>query len=863
MAASMSQKDGQLCINKTTEKKTKTGKSRRETAVQGTNDSSIVSKCSMASVGYFSDPYLHCFVSKTTRRSPLIHRGYYVRAKAVDFFLKKFLETYPQNNQIVSLGAGFDSTYFRLRSEGVLTNTSFCEVDFPEVVQRKNAVIQSNEDLKNLIPGLKTQGAKKNPLIEINTRNYKLLGVDLTQLNTLEACFNLCGVDWDTPTLLLSECVMTYMTRRCSSAVVKWAGEAFSEAVFILYEQINPNDAFGKFMQNHFQLIGSPLKCINSFPTLHTQRDRFLNLGWSRSEAADMNHFYAELVPPDEQHRVESLEPFDEYEEWHLKCNHYMVVNATNSDSFPSLLPEILTSQDTDIKDCITVEGGTVSNPIWRFGHSSVLLSDGHSLVSFGGFGEELGKHCRILDLTITDIRTLQSYTVPVKVNPREVQVSRMHDQSVLLRDGSVILMGGRISPIHLCNQVLRIEFTPARGSQAESTVITPARGSQAESTVLCTNCGNTTNSVCDHKENVCPEEYVLLEGNHSEVCDSEQKTMNKSRRQEARTPSVCNQSNSSGNNCERPGNNHNGEGNNCERPGDNHNGEGNNCEEEFRRPEVNCVQLNSDSVRPDDINRSADLVEKLSSEGVYKYNSDSDGKVEKKSGKSSTEEDFHGYSGVRIQEVSPSGDVVSPRWRHSAVLIEHHGRDLLFLHGGRTDKKLALDDSYLLDTESFTWTEIEDKSPGKRQSHTASVWRGYVIIAGGMDQELRPLNSVYTFSIQTQQYTEIQMQGNLLPRYSHTAHVISDHLILVGGVNVNHSVPGVAFVDIDNQRATEFEIPIEYGQQLFMLHKHTSSYLGNNRILVIGGGGNCFSFGTHLNYSPLEIDISRCWEKC
>lgn len=49
---------------------------------------------------------------------------------------------------------------------------------------------------------------------EINTEDYKLLGVDLTQLNTLEACLNLCGVDWDTPTLLLSECVMTYMTRR-------------------------------------------------------------------------------------------------------------------------------------------------------------------------------------------------------------------------------------------------------------------------------------------------------------------------------------------------------------------------------------------------------------------------------------------------------------------------------------------------------------------------------------------------------------------------------------------------------------------------------------------------------------------------
>jgi hypothetical protein len=38
---------------------------------------------------------------------------------------------------------------------------------------------------------------------------------------------------------------------------------------------------------------------------------------------------------------------------------------------------------------------------------------------------------------------------------------------------------------------------------------------------------------------------------------------------------------------------------------------------------------------------------------------------------------------------------------------------------------------------------------------------------------------------------------------------VITDHLILVGGVNVNHSVPGVAFIHLENQKAKEFEIPV------------------------------------------------------
>lgn len=73
---------------------------------------------------------------------------------------------------------------------------------------------------------------------------------------------------------------------------------------------------------------------ILSFSLLHVHNPQ----GWSCSEAADMNYFYRELVPPAEHHRVESLEPFDEYEEWHLKCNHYMVVVASNTSGFPSLL---------------------------------------------------------------------------------------------------------------------------------------------------------------------------------------------------------------------------------------------------------------------------------------------------------------------------------------------------------------------------------------------------------------------------------------------------------------------------------------------------------------------------------------------
>ena len=40
-----------------------------------------------------------------------------------------------------------------------------------------------------------------------------------------------------------------------------------------------------------------------------------------------MNTFFSWL-PGDEKQRIKHLELFDEYEEWHLKCAHYMILCA-------------------------------------------------------------------------------------------------------------------------------------------------------------------------------------------------------------------------------------------------------------------------------------------------------------------------------------------------------------------------------------------------------------------------------------------------------------------------------------------------------------------------------------------------------
>ena len=44
--------------------------------------------------------------------------------------------------------------------------------------------------------------------------------------------------------------------------------------------------------------------------------------------------------------------------------------------------------------------------------------------------------------------------------------------------------------------------------------------------------------------------------------------------------------------------------------------------------------------------------------------------------------------------------------------------------------------------------------------------------------------------------------------------------------------------------------------KHLVMLHSHGVVLTEDQKLLVIGGGGNCFSFGTHFNAGPVVIDL-------
>lgn len=83
-------------------------KLKRDEFIMDTNNSSIVSKRSVEKLYYANEPqYFQHFTGKFKRRSPLINRGYWLRMRAIEDTVQKFLEEPSGKKKLVmNLGCG-------------------------------------------------------------------------------------------------------------------------------------------------------------------------------------------------------------------------------------------------------------------------------------------------------------------------------------------------------------------------------------------------------------------------------------------------------------------------------------------------------------------------------------------------------------------------------------------------------------------------------------------------------------------------------------------------------------------------------------------------------------------------------------
>jgi [phosphatase 2A protein]-leucine-carboxy methyltransferase len=293
-----------------------------DTPITRTDDDALAARASAVKIGYWQDDYIKHFCKQVDRKAPVINRGTYLRTQAIDDACKRFLQLPgPGLKQIISLGAGSDTRFFRLAQPYIAQDKDvpfrYHELDFAHVTQRKAMTMMTKKVLKDMLhygsaPVLDSRAGS------IHGNSYNLHPIDLRSLVSTD----LPGVDYTLPTLILSEVCLIYMDLEDADAVLTWT-QRFPNAGLMLYEPIEGNDAFGKMMVKNLASRGLQLKTLERYATLNLQRERLLRIGcFSHAHARDMNSLEASLSR-EEKERIAQLEMFDEIEEWRMLAAHY------------------------------------------------------------------------------------------------------------------------------------------------------------------------------------------------------------------------------------------------------------------------------------------------------------------------------------------------------------------------------------------------------------------------------------------------------------------------------------------------------------------------------------------------------------
>ena len=281
--------------------------------------------------------------------------GTYVRTTAIDRLVGGFLSGHNDSRQIISLGSGSDTRFFRLRQEYPDLSLIYHEFDFPTNTAAKIQYMKMPPFMQSVkrhwgvdpAPECTTfavdEGGSESVCLRAQKSTYRLHPFDLRTLagprHTRDQVHQDCSrfqISTDVPTLVLSECCLIYLSPEDADSVLSYFISALHPATpvgMVIYEPIRPHDAFGRTMVSNLTARGIQLQTLNAHDTLGAQKERLRKHGFGctkggvaeGAEAADVDFIWQSWIEETEKERVEGLEWMDEVEEWRLLARHYCV----------------------------------------------------------------------------------------------------------------------------------------------------------------------------------------------------------------------------------------------------------------------------------------------------------------------------------------------------------------------------------------------------------------------------------------------------------------------------------------------------------------------------------------------------------
>lgn len=335
--------------------------------VQGTNNSSIVSKRSVEMI-YTSKlnpemgEWFKHFVKKPKRRSPAINRGYWIRMESIKQMILRIIDSREDTNQevaVVNLGCGFDPLPFQLLTQFANTKSDlklhFLDVDYPELIANKLEMIKNSPEIMSIIGKEVNDTSIDKSIVPFMTESYTLVGCDLKNGNLYKNQLNHLLGDSSCIKIFVAEVSLAYMKPEYANPIIEHSSK-LNNSHFLILEQILPSGEFHAFAQKmlyHFNHLRSPLQCVQTYPLKKDQVSRFKNY-YPNVEIKDLFENWKFLIDDELKHKIKDIEAFDEWEEFIIFCQHYVIVHATNRSMFiyddEPITQEVLDEPSTLVK---------------------------------------------------------------------------------------------------------------------------------------------------------------------------------------------------------------------------------------------------------------------------------------------------------------------------------------------------------------------------------------------------------------------------------------------------------------------------------------------------------------------------------
>ncbi|KAL4956047.1 hypothetical protein BDW69DRAFT_99810 [Aspergillus filifer] len=419
-------------------------------SVMGTNNSSIVSKRSVEMLYYPEPHFFRYFVKKPSRRTPLVNREYWLRMHAIKESVRRFLrEPSDKLKFVINLGCGFDPLPFILSAEGsVCSQTTFVDVDYEKLMVNKKTAIQKAQIIQDQLIGNVEFGSDESA-VQIRSDQYVAVGCDLKNLEKLDHVLKTEILPADCTILFLAEVALTYMDVKSANAVISWAAKLNDDVRFCILEHFlpdGPDHPFTAGIVKQYAKAGTPLHSIHEYPSLADQERRFTKAGWTHVNARSLWDLWSDddFVSSSQRNSLDSVEAFDEWEEFALFESHYFLLYASTGREKTGLgLPPVSTQAPVNNSGSFSIVANCTSPTAQRrFG--AVIPCGKRAFGLHAGWGPKT----RLAD---TDLYTQSedSTASPESLPPSADVPARMcHTITTLNDSGDCLLAGGRASPV-------------------------------------------------------------------------------------------------------------------------------------------------------------------------------------------------------------------------------------------------------------------------------------------------------------------------------------------------------------------------------------------------------------------------------